>query len=89
MLHKLKTHFETELPRIERHAKIFFRWIRCWHTKQDKLQEVASLWHGSGCDNSRKLAKPGGHTSPQSLTLPAEPSRVAARSPAWSSTRTC
>ena len=39
----LHARFQSVLPRIERHARVFFRWIKCWHTKQDKLQEVRSL----------------------------------------------
>jgi hypothetical protein len=39
----LHCRFLTVLPRIERHARIVFRYIKCWHTKQDKIQEVRSL----------------------------------------------
>ncbi len=40
---KLKARFEAVLPRIVRHARVMFRHVKCWHTKQDKLQEVRSL----------------------------------------------
>jgi hypothetical protein len=43
MPHKLKARFESVLPRIERHALVMFRSVHCWHTRQDKLQEVRSL----------------------------------------------
>src|ERR1700733_7767846 len=39
----LHRHFVSVLPRIVRHARIVFRFVRCWHTKQDKIQEVRSL----------------------------------------------
>jgi hypothetical protein len=42
-IRKLHARFETALPRILRHARCFFRWIKCYHTKEDKLQEVRSL----------------------------------------------
>lgn len=39
----LKRLFESVLPRIVRHARVYFRGIKCWHTFQDKVQEVRSL----------------------------------------------
>lgn len=39
----LQARFHSLLARIEAHAKIFFRWIKCWHTRQDKIQEVLGL----------------------------------------------
>lgn len=42
-LRQFHARFAPFLPRIERHAQVFFRWIKCFHTKQDKLQEVRSL----------------------------------------------
>lgn len=42
-LQSLQVRFHDVLTRIETHAQIFFRWIRCWHTRQDKIQEVRSL----------------------------------------------
>ncbi len=39
----LKRHFEEVLPRIVRHASVTFRHLRCWHARQDKIQEVRSL----------------------------------------------
>ncbi len=41
--HALHARFEAVLPRIVRHARVMFRHIKCWHTLQDKLQEVRSL----------------------------------------------
>ncbi len=40
--HPLHRLFEAVLPRIVRHARVYFRWIKCWHTKEDKIQEVRS-----------------------------------------------
>ncbi len=39
----LHTRFMSILPRIVRHARVMFRHVRCWHTQQDKIQEVRSL----------------------------------------------
>ena len=36
----LHAQFESVLPRIERHARVMFRFIKCHHTKEDKIQEV-------------------------------------------------
>jgi hypothetical protein len=36
----LHARFTAVLPRIERHARCYFRWIKCWHTQEDKVQEV-------------------------------------------------
>ncbi len=40
---RLHSQFLALLPRIVRHAKVTFRHVRCWHTKEDKIQEVRSL----------------------------------------------
>ena len=37
---KLHKRFEVVLPRIVRHARVMFRFIKCYHTKEDKIQEV-------------------------------------------------
>jgi hypothetical protein len=39
----LHHHFVAVLPRIVRHARVVFRFVKCWHTKEDKVQEVRSL----------------------------------------------
>lgn len=39
----LHRRFTAALPRIVRHAQVVFRHVKCWHTKQDKVQEVRSL----------------------------------------------
>lgn len=41
----LQAHFLGILPKIERHGRCFFRYIRCFHTKQDRIAEtVAIAW---------------------------------------------
>ena len=40
MSNKLKARFEAILPRIVRHARVQFHHIRCYHTREDKIQEV-------------------------------------------------
>lgn len=42
-LQRLHARFAAVLPRIERHARCYFRWVKCWHNKEDKVQEVRSL----------------------------------------------
>lgn len=42
-LRHLHARFASILPRIERHARVFFRWIKCWHSKNDKIQEASAL----------------------------------------------
>ena len=37
---KLHARFASVLPRIVRHARVIFRSIKCWHTKEDKIAEV-------------------------------------------------
>ncbi len=39
-LAQLHADFNAVLPRIIRHARVMFRAIQCYHTKQDKIQEV-------------------------------------------------
>lgn len=39
----LHRRFAAVLPRIVRHAHVVFRHVKCWHTKQDKVQEVRGL----------------------------------------------
>jgi hypothetical protein len=39
----LRRRFESALPRILGHARVVFRFVRCWHTKQDRIQEVSGL----------------------------------------------
>jgi hypothetical protein len=39
----LERRYLAVLPRIVRHARIVFRCVRCWHTRQDKIQEVRAL----------------------------------------------
>ena len=40
MSRKLHARFTAVLPRIVRHARVMFRFIKCYHTKEDKIQEV-------------------------------------------------
>ncbi len=42
-LSRLHSRYNAVLPRIVQHARVYFRWIKCWHTKEDKIQEVRSL----------------------------------------------
>jgi hypothetical protein len=39
----VQTHFVAILPRIELHAKIYFRDVRCPHRKEDFIQETRAL----------------------------------------------
>ena len=39
-LQALHARFESVLPRIVRHARVMFRNVKCYHTKEDKIQEV-------------------------------------------------
>ena len=39
----LQAHFLTIQPRIETHARIFFRGIRCFHEKADRIAETVAL----------------------------------------------
>jgi DNA-directed RNA polymerase specialized sigma24 family protein len=39
----LQTHFLAILPRIELHAGVYFRHIKCPHKKEDYIQETVSL----------------------------------------------
>ncbi len=36
----LHQRFAAVLPRIVRHARVMFRFIKCYHTKEDRIQEV-------------------------------------------------
>jgi hypothetical protein len=40
---ELHRRFLSILPRIRLHAKICFRYIRCWHTREDRIAEVIDL----------------------------------------------
>lgn len=40
---RLQARFQTVLPRIERHARIFFRWVRCWQQREDRVAETIGL----------------------------------------------
>jgi hypothetical protein len=39
---RLHRRYLAVLPRIVRHARCYFRWVKCFHTKEDKVQEVSS-----------------------------------------------
>jgi len=39
----LHRRFLSILPLILRHAKVYFRYIKCWHTKEDRIAEVRAL----------------------------------------------
>lgn len=40
---ELRRLFAHALPRIQRHARIYFRDIKCWHRKQDCIGEACAL----------------------------------------------
>jgi hypothetical protein len=40
---ELQARFLAVLPRIERHARIFFRWVRCWQQREDRVAETIGL----------------------------------------------
>ena len=35
--------FLSILPVILRHARVYFRHVKCWHTKEDRIAEVRAL----------------------------------------------
>ncbi len=44
-LRRLHARYNTALPRIVRHAKVVFRYVKCSHTKEDKVAEaVGHCW---------------------------------------------
>jgi hypothetical protein len=41
----LRSLFVSVLPRIENHARVYFRHTRCWHRKEDRVREtIAVCW---------------------------------------------
>ncbi len=44
-LAQLHRQFEAVLHRITRHARVVFRYVKCWHTREDKIAEaVGHAW---------------------------------------------
>ncbi len=44
-LRRLHARYNAILPRIVRHARVVFRYVKCWHTKEDKVAEaVGHCW---------------------------------------------
>ncbi len=42
----LHRRFLSILDKIVRHARVYFRHVKCWHTKEDRIQETVDLaWH--------------------------------------------
>jgi hypothetical protein len=39
----LHRRFLSILPRIRLHAKVYFRHVKCWHTKEDRIAETIDL----------------------------------------------
>lgn len=39
----LHRRFLSIMPRIQLHAKFYFRHVKCWHTKEDRIQEAIDL----------------------------------------------